>query len=174
MDQLILPTAIYHMAVTAWHQQIAVYKQSTFDMKAASTGTPRETTNTALVALLSEAVPHSLAGFSCDSQALIPIPCQSWKWHVGLGRGLWKSLCRQPCFSAELNCSRAICILRRNSFGSPSTFLCLLLLHILCHHRITKRILHITKLILEYFLCILWTLFVLCFHTIVLLSSLEN
>lgn len=76
---------------------------------------------------------------------------QSWKWHVGLERALWKCLCRQSHLSTELNCSRAICILRRNSFGSPSTFLCLLLLHILCHHHITKWILRITKLILEIF-----------------------
>lgn len=72
-----MPTAIYHTAIAAWHQQIAAYKQSTFDMKTASMGKPRETTRIALVALLSEAAQHSLAGSSCDSPALILIPCQS-------------------------------------------------------------------------------------------------
>lgn len=135
----------------AWHQHIFVCKQRTFDMKTASMGTLRETTKIAIIALLSEDVPHSLAAFSCDSQALILILCQSWKWHIGLERALWKCLCRQSRLSTELNCSRPICILRRNSFGSPSTFLSLLLLHILCHHHITKWILCITKLILEIF-----------------------
>lgn len=103
---------------------------------------------TVLVTHLSEAVPLSMAGSSCDSLALI------WS-HVSLERALWKCLRKQSQLSTKLNCSRAMCILRRNSFCSPSTFLFLLLLHILCHHHITKWTLEIFPLHSVDFICAL-------------------